>query len=109
MSQNKISIAFTDLKTRGTKVTRATSTFLCYADATLDVSVGEVEVLQVRMRNMQLKVVNGNFRVDFHSEKGQDDKWYPTIFPKSKISRERLTSAIKRAYAAHVSASSVAA
>lgn len=109
MSSNKISIAFTDIKTRGTKVTRATSTFLCYADATLDVSVGGVEVLQLRLRNMQLKVVNGKFRVDFHSEKGQDGKWYPTIFPKSKISRERLTSAIKRCYAAHLSATRVAA
>ncbi len=109
MSSSKISIAFTDLKTRGTKVTRATSTFLCYADATLVVSAGDTEVLQLRLRNMQLKVVNGNFRVDFHSEKGNDGKWYPTVFPKSKISRTRLTAAIKRAYAQHISAVSVAA
>lgn len=109
MSSTKVSIAFTDLVTRGTKVVRAKSTFLCYADATLCISAGNIEILQLRLRNMQLKVVNGKFRVDFHSEKGQDGKWYPTIFPKSKISRERLTSAIKRCYAAHLSATRVAA
>jgi hypothetical protein len=109
MSSSKISIAFTDLKTRGTKVTRAKSTFLCYADATLVVAAGDTEVLQLRLRNMQLKVVNGNFRVDFHSEKGTNGTWYPTVFPKSKISRERLTAAIKRAYAAHLSEAQVAA
>jgi hypothetical protein len=109
MSNNKLSIAFADLKTRGNKVTRSTSTFLCYADATLVITAGDVEVLQLRLRNMQLKVVNGKFRVDFHSEKGQDDKWYPTVFPKSAISRDRLTAAIKRAYSAHMSASSAAA
>ncbi len=106
---NQISIAFTDLKTRGNKVTRASSTFLCYADGTLNITVGDVEVLQLRLRNMQLKVVNGNFRVDFHSEKGQDGKWYPTTFPKSAVSRKRLTAAIKRAYSAHMSATRVAA
>ena len=54
---------------------------------------------------MQLKVVNGTFRVDFHSELGSDGKtWYPTCFPKSAISRTRLTAAIKRTYAAHLSA-----
>lgn len=108
MSSNKISIAFADLKTRGTKVTRSTSTFLCYADGTLVITAGDTEILQLRMRNMQLKVVNGKFRVDFHAEKGQDDKWYPTVFPKSAISRDRLTAAVKRAYAAQ-SAAEVAA
>jgi hypothetical protein len=101
---SNLSIAFADLKTRGSKVTRSSSTFLCYADATLVISAGDVEVLQLRMRNMQLKVVNGNFRVDFHAEKGADGKWYPTTFPKSAISRKRLTAAIKRAYSAHVTA-----
>jgi len=47
--------------------------------------------------------------VDFHAEKGRDGTWYPTCFPKSAISRKRLTSALKRAYAAHLSASRVAA
>lgn len=106
---SKISIAFADLKTRGTKVTRSSSTFLGYADATLVITAGDVEVLQFRLRNMQLKVVNGTFRVDFHSEKGSDGTWYPTCFPKSKISRERLTAALKRAYSAHVSAQRAAA
>jgi hypothetical protein len=102
MSSN-ISIAFTDLKTRGTTVTREKSTFLCYADATLVVAADRTEILQLRLRNMQLKVVNGAFRVDFHSEKGNDGQWYPTAFPKSAVSRKRLTAAIKRAYAQHVS------
>ena len=108
MSSN-ISIAFTDLKTRGTKVTRAKSTFLCYCDATLVIAAGATEILQLRLRNMQLKVVNGNFRVDLHSEKGNDGEWYPTAFPKSAVSRKRITAAIKRAYAAHVSKARVAA
>jgi hypothetical protein len=99
---SKISIAFADLVMRGTKVTRTKSTFLGYADATLVITAGDVEVLQFRLRNMQLKVVNGVFRVDFHSEKSADGTWYPTCFPKSKISRVRLTSALKRAYAAHL-------
>ena len=106
---SKISIAFADLKLRGTKVTRSSSTFLGYADATLVITAGDVEVLQFRLRNMQRKVVNGTFRVDFHSEKGSDGTWYPTCFPKSAVSRTRLTNAIKRAYAAHLSAQSVAA
>jgi hypothetical protein len=106
---SKISIAFADLVLRGTKVSRPKSTFLGYADATLVITAGDVEVLQFRLRNMQLKVVNGTFRVDFHSEKGSDGTWYPTCFPKSKVSRVRLTSALKRAYAAHLSAEKIAA
>ena len=106
---SKISIAFADLVLRGTKVSRPKSTFLGYADATLVITAGDVEVLQFRLRNMQLKVVNGTFRMDFHSEKGSDGTWYPTCFPKTALSRKRLTAAIKRAYAAHLSASRVAA
>lgn len=106
---SKISIAFADLVVRGTKVSRPKSTFLGYTDATLVITAGDVEVLQFRLRNMQLKVVNGQFRVDFHSEKSADGTWYPTCFPKSAISRKRLTAALKRAYAAHLSANQVAA
>ncbi len=109
MSSNKISIAFTELVTRGTKVTRANSTFLCYCDATLVIAAGDTEIIKLRLRNMQLKVVNGNFRLDLHSEKGTNGEWYPTAFPKSAVTRKRLTAAIKRAYATHVSAVSVAA
>jgi len=105
---NKISIAFADLKLRGTKVSRPKSTFLGYADATLVITAGDVEVLQFRLRNMQIKVVNGTFRVDFHAEK-VGDKWIPTCFPKTAISRERLTAALKRAYAAHLNSVKVAA
>ncbi|KKN09972.1 hypothetical protein LCGC14_1041100 [marine sediment metagenome] len=106
---SKISIAFTDLVMRGTKVIRPKSTFLGYADATLVISCGDVEVLQLRFRNMELKVLNGRFRFDFVSEKGTDDEWYPTCFPKSAISRKRLTAAIKRAYAARSTGVEIAA
>lgn len=109
MSQPKISIAFADLVMRGTKVTRTKSTFLGYCDATLVLSFGEVEILQLRFRNMQLKVVNGKFRMDFHSELGEDGEWYPTCFPKSAVSRKRLTAAIKLAYAARKRAVRIAA
>ncbi len=105
----KLSIAFTDLITRGTMVTRTNSTFLCYCDATLVIAAGATEILKLRMRNMQLKVVNGTFRVDFHSEKGANGTWYPTVFPKSAISRKRLTVAIKRAYSAHLKHTAAAA
>ena len=115
MSSSKISIAFTDLVMRGTKVTRTKSTFLGYADATLVISAGDVEVLQLRFRNMSLKVVNGRFRFDFVAEKADGNgcdashNWYPTCFPKSAISRKRLTAAIKRAYAARSTGVEIAA
>ena len=105
---NKLSIAFADLKTRGTKVTHANSTFLCYADATVSITAGDVEVLELRIRNFQLKVVNGKFRVEFPTEK-HDGKYIPTVFPKTAVSRNRLTRAMLRAYEAHVNAQSAAA
>lgn len=109
MSSNKISIAFTELVTRGTKVVRKNSTFLCYCDATLVIAAGDIEIIQLRLRNMQLKILNGKFRLDLHSELGTDGEWYPTAFPKSAVTRKRLTAAIKRAYTAHTSAVRVAA
>lgn len=108
MSNAKLSIAFTDLKTRGTMITRPKSTFLCYADATLVIAAGDQEIVSIRFRNMQLKEVNGTFRFDFHSEKA-NGKWYPTVFPKTAISRKRLTLAIKRAYQAHLARTAAAA
>ncbi len=100
----KISIAFADLVMRGTKtpLTTLKYTFLGYADATLVISAGGTEVLKMRFRNMQLKVVNGVFRLDFAQEKGSDGNWYPTSFPKTAVSRKRLTGAIKLAYTARV-------
>ncbi len=97
----KISIAFADLTMRGSRVDRPLSTFLGYGDATLVISAGGTEVLKMRFRNMQLKVVNGVFRFDFHAEQGENGTWYPTVFPKSAISRKRLTGALQLAYSAH--------
>jgi hypothetical protein len=94
----KISIAFANLKMRGRKKTHPNSTFLGYGDATILIALGEEEILNLRIRNMELKVVNGKFRVDFPFETAKDGKRYPTVFPKSALSRKRLTAAMLLAY-----------
>lgn len=97
MSQST-QIAFTDLRVRGARKEHGNCTFLGYADATLVVN----GALQIRFRGIELKVLNGTFRIDFKSEQGSDEKWYPMVFPKTKESRKALTSAMLAAYRKHV-------
>lgn len=102
-------IAFVDLRLRGSRVEHPHSTFLGYADATLQVIVDDVVVLTLRIRGIELKVLNGRFRIDFKSEQGSDGKWYPLTFPKSRETREALTKAMLDAYRAHLDAQRSAA
>lgn len=97
-------ISFVDLRVRGSRREHANSTFLGYADATLRVEVDGASVLDLRIRGIELKVLNGRFRIDFKSEQGSDGKWYPLSFPKSAATRSELTKAMLAAYREHLDA-----
>lgn len=114
----KLRIAFTDLKTRGSSKKHDKSTFLCYADGTLETHIvladgTVIEVSKVRYLNMQLSIVNDKFRIELpQSEYVKADgekKWIPTCFPQSAITRNRYTNAMKSAYVKHEAAKRVAA
>lgn len=64
-------------------------TFLGYADGT--VVAGD---LRLRIRNLQVKILNGNPRVDFPQEKGTNGIWYPIVFPKNAETRRALTESL---------------
>ncbi len=83
------SIRFEDVKFRAHVKVHANSTFLGYADATL-VS-GD---LKLRIRGIQVKLLNGSPRMDLPQEKGNDGKWYPIVFPKSAETRTAMTEAL---------------
>ena len=102
MSKPNAQVSFVDIRFRGARREHASSTFLGYADATLRVSVGDASVLDLRIRGIELKVLNGRFRVDFKSEQGSDGKWYPLVFPKTAETREILTHAMLAAYREHL-------
>ncbi len=83
------SIRFEDVKFRAHVKVHANSTFLGYADATL-VS-GD---LKLRIRGIQVKILNGSPRMDMPQEKGNDGVWYPIVFPKTAETRVALTEAL---------------
>ena len=72
------------------------STFLGYADATLVVpeALGKDLDLMIRIRGLQVKILNGAARVDFPQEKGSNGVWYPHLFPKTAETRIALTEAL---------------
>ena len=82
-------IRFEDVTFRAHVVEHERSTFLGYADATL--VCGE---LKLRIRGIQVKLLNGNPRMDLPQERGSDGKWYPIVFPKSAETRTALTEAL---------------
>ncbi len=86
---SKPAIRFEDVKFRAHVKVHANSTFLGYADATL-VS-GD---LMLRIRGIQVKLLNGSPRMDLPMEQGNDGKWYPIVFPKSAATRDALTEAL---------------
>ena len=83
------SIRFEDVEFRAHVKVHANSTFLGYADATL-VS-GD---LKLRIRGIQVKILNGSPRMDMPQEKGNDGVWYPIVFPKTAETRVALTEAL---------------
>ncbi len=83
------SIRFEDVTFRAHVREHDKSTFLGYADATL--VVGD---LKLRIRGIQVKLLNGSPRMDLPQERGNDGKWYPIVFPKSAETRTALTEAL---------------
>ena len=86
---SKPAIRFEDVTFRAHVREHDKSTFLGYADATL-VS-GD---LKLRIRGIQVKLLNGSPRMDLPQERGNDGKWYPIVFPKSAATRDAMTEAL---------------
>jgi DNA-binding cell septation regulator SpoVG len=47
-----------------------------------------------KLRNLEVKILNGKPRIDTPSEKGSDGKWYPIYFPLSAETRAVLTAKV---------------
>ena len=92
----KNALRFEDVRFRAHISVHANSTFLGYADATLVVpsALGKDLDLKIRIRGLQVKILNGSFRIDFPSEQGNDGKHYPHLFPKTGETRVALTAAL---------------
>jgi hypothetical protein len=87
---------FEDIRFRAHVREHESSVFLGYADATLVVDgvLAEGADLKIRIRGIQVKLLNGKPRIDFPQERGEDGRWYPHLFPKNAETREALTSAL---------------
>jgi hypothetical protein len=113
---SKITIRATDLQLRGARKVHTKSTFLGYADATLLISAGSVEIFSLRIRNMTLVEFASGLHIDFPSETiaevdpntGRGRK-IPHCFTNTAISRKRITSAMAVAYKMHMKEISKAA
>ncbi len=92
----KNSPRFVDVQFRPVRKNHSNCTFLGYADATLQIpsGLGKDLDLLLRIRGLQVKVLNGTPRIDFPSERGQDGNYYPLVFPKSAESRTALTDSL---------------
>ncbi len=86
---DKPEIRFEDVDFRAHIVEHEKSTFLGYADATL--CVGD---LKLRIRGIQVKLLNGSPRMDLPQERGDNGKWYPIVFPKSAATRDAMTTSL---------------
>lgn len=95
-STGKNAPRFEDVRFRAKIVEHANSTFLGYADATLVVpnALGKDTPLALRIRGIQVKILNGAVRIDFPQERGNDGVWYPHLFPKTGETRIALTNAL---------------
>ena len=69
------------------------STFLGYADITVDVTAA-LPGLKLKLRGIEAKVLKGNNHLDMPSEKGEDGQYYPRFFPLTGELRAVLTAAI---------------
>jgi len=106
----KIRYEMLDLAVRGTSRKHSEKyTFYCFADATLVVTLvlpsgTEVEIMNFRVLNWTLKLVNGVFRIDaftkYVDEQGETQH-VPTCFPQSGLCRKRITAAMRTAYVAY--------
>lgn len=67
------------------------SIFLGYADITIGIpSIG----FALKVRGVELKNLKGNPHLDFPSERGADNVFYPQVFPKTGELRAVLTTAL---------------
>ena len=90
-----LGIRFEDVRFRAQITEHENSTFLGYADATLVVSEClDGDDLEIRIRGIQVKILNGSARIDFPQERGNDGAYYPHLFPKTKETRVALTKAL---------------
>lgn len=48
----------------------------------------------LKLRNLEVKILNGKPRIDTPSEKGADGKWYPIFFPLSAETRAVITAKV---------------
>jgi len=87
---------FTDVRFRSHLRHHEKSTFVGYADATLQVdgALPDGGDLKLRIRGIEVKLTQSGPRIDFKSEQGRDGAWYPLFFPKSGATRVALTHAI---------------
>lgn len=70
------------------------STFLGYADVTVNIVTALGVVAPIKIRGIGVKVLNGKQHLEMPSERGADDKWYPIAFPKSGELRAVLTTRV---------------
>jgi len=89
-------IRFEDVRFRANIREHDKSVFVGYADATLVVPgvLDQGEDLKIRIRGIEVKVLSSGPRIDFKSIRGENGKWYPTLFPQSATSRDDLTIAL---------------
>lgn len=87
---------FEDVRFRAHLREHENSTFLGYADATLVVPgvLAEKADLAIRIRGIQVKILNGKPRIDFPQEEAENGRYFPHLFPKSAKSRAALTDAL---------------
>jgi len=71
------------------------STFLGYADITLNVS-NALPGMKLKLRGIEVKILKGTQHLDMPTEKGADGQYYPRFFPLSGELRAVLTTAIFR-------------
>lgn len=72
----------------------AKSVFLGYADITLGLTLAGGHVAQWKLRGVEVKMLNGKAHLDMPSERGSDNKFYPTFFPKTPVDRSVITTLI---------------
>lgn len=68
------------------------SIFLGFADVTI--TIPKLPGFALKLRGIELKNLKGNPHIDFPSERGADNVYYPQVFPKTNEMRTVLTTAL---------------
>ena len=88
-------ITLNDIRFRSCVRFHEKSALVGFADVTLVVEdVLEGDALELRLRQLEIKVTEKGPRFDFKSERGRDGEFYPLAFPKNGKTREALTNAL---------------